>query len=458
MGDGSGVRLALRSAVARIAVLGISLVLGLVITRWLISGYGADVYAQYGLLVGLAALLPFTDLGIGAAVMNAVGESGDPARDQHVRGVLLTSLRALLASASVLTVIAVALTVAGWWPAVLGEALDPTYGNVVAGMCLVLFAATVPLSVGQRILSGSGRNHLVVALAGLQSPLVLLALVALLPAGPAGGWFVPVASYAALLVIAAVAGGIGLRAVGPVLRPAIGDVLRRGRHGAKAAHTAVPMLVMSIALPLSLQTDRIVLSHVTDAGELARYSMAAQLFTPLRLVVSAAGFALWAHYARARSRDPGASPFPMSALFGTAAVALTLSVSLLSPVIVTFASAGQLHLDAGLLVGFSALTVSLALTYPIGMFLSDPAGLRLQAVATVVLVPVNLGLSIALARDVGAAGPVLASAVTTAVLLAVQAAYARRTIRARLAAQPGQPVTGPGPAGDHTPARTRPLG
>ncbi len=422
--------LVVRSGGARIAVLGVSLVLGLVITRWTITHYGQDTYAQYGLLVGIAALLPFADLGIGAAVMNTVGESPDPDTDDEVRGVLLTSLRALVASAIVIAAIAVFLTALGLWPAVFGAGLDEANGNLAAGLCVLIFALTLPLGAGQRILSGLGKNHFVVALSGLQSPIVLLGLLVMAGGGAWLGAFIPVLSYLALMLIAFVAMVLAARLVGGTLIPAIRDIPRlRSKRGGKASHMAVPMLIMTIALPISLQSDRIVLSHVSTEESLATYNMAAQLFTPLRAVISASGLALWAHFARARTAQADASPFPMSGAFGGVAAILCLIIAILSPIIVQVASAGQIELDGVTIVSFSALTIGLALTYPIGMYLSDAPGLRLQAVATVVVLPVNLGLSIVLAERLGTPGPVIASVLTTTILLGVQGASAWRRIR-----------------------------
>ena len=61
-----------RSAGARVAVLPLSAILGIVNTRLIIENFGKDAYAQYGLIVAVGALLPFADLGMSAAIMNAL--------------------------------------------------------------------------------------------------------------------------------------------------------------------------------------------------------------------------------------------------------------------------------------------------------------------------------------------------------------------------------------------------
>ena len=52
------------NALARILVLPVSAVLGLVLTRLVLDNYGEGAYAQYVLLAGVGALIPFADLGI----------------------------------------------------------------------------------------------------------------------------------------------------------------------------------------------------------------------------------------------------------------------------------------------------------------------------------------------------------------------------------------------------------
>ena len=63
---------------------------------------------------------------------------------------------------------------------------------------------------------------------------------------------------------------------------------------------AWPMLVQMIALPIAMQTHRLLLSHLTDGDELAQYNLCAQLFGMVLQAIAAGGVALWPIYARAR--------------------------------------------------------------------------------------------------------------------------------------------------------------
>ena len=91
-----------RTALAKVVVMGVAGVFGLINTRLIISHFGTDAYAQYGLLATFPNLMPFTDLGIGAVILNAVAGSSDLPHDAVVRRTLTTALRVLLCSALVI--------------------------------------------------------------------------------------------------------------------------------------------------------------------------------------------------------------------------------------------------------------------------------------------------------------------------------------------------------------------
>ncbi|MFQ1003615.1 lipopolysaccharide biosynthesis protein [Modestobacter sp. SSW1-42] len=421
----------LRGGGARLLVLPVSAVLGIVVTRLLIDDYGPAAYAQYGLLVGLGALLPFADLGMAAAVMNAVSSSAHPASDDAVRRTLVTALRVLVASALVLALLTVAVSVLGLWPALLGDGLLPGPGPAVVAGCLLLIALGIPVGIGQRVLVGLGRNHVAIAVQGLLTPVVLLVLLALVWTGlPAGGVF-PVVPYAVTLVLALICTWLAARSTAPVFGQALRAAPRlRTERGGPVLGVAWPMLVVMVAVPLAMQSDRLLLSHLRGDADLAQYNLAAQMFVPVWSVVNAAGLALWPVFARARADRSSASPFPMAAAFAGAGVVLAGGVALLSPWLAEVASGGRISLDAPLVVAFAALMVVQAAKYPLGMYLTDAAGLRFQAGMVVLMAAANLGLSWVLTERWGAPGPVVGSLLSVVVFeLTANAWYVRRRLR-----------------------------
>ena len=422
----------LRSGGTRLLVLPVSALLGVVVTRLLVDGYGAAAFAQYGLLVGIGALLPFTDLGMSAAVMNSVSASADPGRDDAVRRTLVTALRVLLGSMVVLALVTGLVSLLGLWPALLGDGLLTGSGPAAAAACLLLIALGIPLGIGQRVLVGLGQNHVSILVLGLQTPLVLAVLAVLVATRtPAGGAF-PAVPYAATLLLSGVCTWLAARRLGPVFGAALRAVPRlRSERGAPVFGTAWPMLVQMVAVPLAMQSDRLLLSHLRPAADLAQYNLAAQMFVPIWALVNSAGLALWPVFARARAQRAAASPYPMALAFGAAGAVLATAVALLSPFLAELASGGAVRLGGLLVVAFAVLMVLQAAKYPLGMYLTDARGLRFQAAMIALMLPVNVATSWVLADRLGPAGPVLGSIAGVLVFeLLANAWYVRRRLRA----------------------------
>lgn len=418
------------SAGVKIATMISSAVIGILVTRLILQHFGEAAYAQYGLLVGIALLLPFTDLGMGAALMNTIGGSGEPGRDPQVRRVIITSIRVLTVSGSILVMLSFALWAAGLWPALLGQGLLPQTGPWAATTALILIGLAMPFGIGQRMLTGLGKNWVSIALNGLQSPIMLAVVALAVVMGWQLGPFLAAVPYAIALLLAMVGTGLASRR----LRPASSGVWRaaarlRSEPGAPVMNVAWPMLIMNAALPLGMQSDRLVLSHVAGVGELAVYNLASQIFTPVWGVVAAAGMTLWPVFARQRSKGGSLSPYPIAALFGAGALVASLMLAALSPVLVEVAADGKIAPSWLLIAAFVTLMTLQGLKFPLGMFLTDAAGLRFQALMVCLMTPFNIGLSLVLAKVLGAPGPVIASACSVLLFQVVaNAIYVRRKI------------------------------
>ena len=216
----------LKSAGVRVLVLPFSAVLGVVCTRLIIENFGRATYAQYGLLVGIGSMLPFADLGMSAAVMNAVGSSDRPSRDEHVRRTLITSIRVLICSASVILLVDLAITISGSWPTLMGGSLIPGTGPIAAAGVLAVVAITLPVAFGQQVLTGMGKNHITIAILGLQTPIMLVCLVAIIRFDWGSGDYLPVIPYTISLGISIFATIWAARLIHPAIGSAIRDVPR----------------------------------------------------------------------------------------------------------------------------------------------------------------------------------------------------------------------------------------
>ncbi len=425
----------------KVAVMGFSGALAFLTTHLMITRFGVGAYAQFGLLATMGALLPFADLGLSAAVMNGIAESPDPRRDPRVQAVLTSALRLLLLSALALAAAAGAATAFGLWPVLLGQGLLAHGGSAAALGCGLVFALTLPLGVGQRILTGLHRNQLQVGLQALAAPF-LLAGVGLLVLAGRGGWFLPVLSYLASAVVALACVLLAARVLGPALGRAVADVPRlRAVNGVPVMGVAGPMLAQMLALPVALQTDRLLLSHLAGTAELAQYNLGAQLFGLVVQTINSAGIALWPVFAAARARGQLRSPLPAAAAFTGGGLALALALAAILPWVTPVLTDGRVRLDGWVVAGFVLFVAGQAAKYPLGMYMTDRAGLRFQVAPILVMVPVNLGLSWVATLALGAAGPILGSGVC---VLACQVLpnlwYVRRDLARRAAAGQDRPA------------------
>ena len=384
--------------------------------------------------------MPFTDLGIGAVILNVVAGSTDPAHDSTLRRTLTTAIRVLLASTVVICTTGVVIQLLGAWPTLLGARLMDG-GGATATICLIIYSLALPLSVGQRIVVGLGRSATQVISSGVVSPamttLLLLAILARLDSGNA----VSIYSYLANTLVSLICIVVAWRATGPLLREAARDVPRlREAPGVKVINTAGPQLLQSLVLPIAFQTDRILLSHLGASDALAQYNLASTLFNLLTQTVVAAGVAMWPVFARARSAGQITSPFRPAGIFASAGTAMALAMGLLAPWAAGILSDGAIHLPLLLIVSFAASVIVEAAKYPLGMYMTDPRGLRFQVVPVLVLVPVNFALSWALIAPFGPAGPVLGSVISVVVCQFIPYVWwVRRDLerRRRLAAEVG---------------------
>ncbi|OAH48813.1 lipopolysaccharide biosynthesis protein [Microbacterium oleivorans] len=400
------------SAIARLMVMPVSAFLGIVVTRLILDNYGEATYAQYTLLVGIAALLPFTDLGLSAAILNAASAARNPRTDPVLRGVLVSCMRLLVCCAIVLLTVAVGIYALGYWDVLLGDGLSLGSGALAATLCLAIFALNLLISFAQRILIALGLNTLVVLLGALQTPVVLVVLWLTISAGADGG-YIAVASYASTFLISAIAFVIAVRRISPTIGVAVRESLNPRVRGERVFNVAWPLLVQMIALPLAMSSDRLVLSHLGSLDDLTEYSLAMQMFTPALGVLATAGMSLWPVFARARSAGTATpfSPHAMAGMFAALAMGGGAVIFMFSGWLADLASGGRIELGWPILVAGGVFIIVQAIKQPYGMALTDPRGLTFQAACAVVLLPVNLGLTIGLTPTLGAPGPLIGSIV-----------------------------------------------
>lgn len=397
------------SLLAKLAAAPVVAIAWLVAARLVISALGVDGYAIYAIIAGIAVLLPFTDLGMGAAVMDAMARRNQPGVDP-VESVLLTTWRGLGLVGLILTATAVVIAIAGWWAPILGVPADDSVEISVA-LALTTFALGLPLSVGPRLLIGGGLNHWAVMFQALSAFLMLVCIaVATLSTTNMGAYVVaPFVSAAMANSLALVFGARRLKvAILPIAR----SIFAFNSRGAKVRHVAGPMFVISVVLPLAFQTDRIILSHVATLKDVAAYSVAFQIFSPLLGLIGSAAIALWPVFVRAQASLEGLTWTRFvrcQMVFGALGFGLCVAFVLLTPYLAEVVSAGKVEVSWALVLAFGILLLIQALSHPLGMVLTTAPGLRFQAQLHVLALAFNLPLSILLATRWGASGPVVAS-------------------------------------------------
>ncbi|BDZ51945.1 hypothetical protein GCM10025867_41860 [Frondihabitans sucicola] len=303
-----GMRAVGSTAIIKVLVMGLSGILGILTSRVILHSFGTDAYAQYGLLSSFPTLLPFADLGIAAVIINEVAGSKSPRTDDAVRRTIVTALRTLMISGGIMVVVAIVITVFGWWPLLLGKGLMGG-GNLTAGLCLVIFGIAVPLTVGQRILVGLKKTNVQVASQAIVAPFMLLVISALAMLAIPAGTFLSIVSYVGNALLSVLCLWIASRALSPQIGQAFRLVFKvRAYKSVAVLGLAWPMLVQTLAQPIAFQTDRILLSHVGTSHDLAQYNLASQLFGLVLQTIAAAGVALWPIYAGHRAAGRIESP------------------------------------------------------------------------------------------------------------------------------------------------------
>ncbi|PZS20042.1 MAG: hypothetical protein DLM57_02700 [Pseudonocardiales bacterium] len=413
----------MQSALARALSFFPTAVATLVTSRLIINHFSLSAFDSYALIISLIALIPLQDLGVGAAVTSSFAERGP--RDQHSVRVALTAARILALSTVGLAIGSLLLALFGLWPTLLGAASGP---NSFVAVAMVVYAVSFLPGLGQRMLLGVDRNHLTVVIQTLFTPLILLGTVVVIIADVASGYLMIVPPVAIVLVNL-VTLGVGVRSTNFPLLKVIREIPRPRRFPGRSIRAiSGPMLLITLAVPIALQCDRIVLSHVASKQAVANYSVVVQIFAPIAALIAATAQPLWPIYTRARSqgqRGPALARV-LSIFCGATALVSTCLVFAADPI-------GHLigggHINLGLMLPLAAaLSVTMqAAAYPVAMALMDPRGIRFISVCTVLALPINVGLSIILGKQMGAPGPLLATFIVGALVQTVPAIiYANR--------------------------------
>lgn len=406
VGSRSYLQSVLRSFGAKAVVLVLGGAATLLSARSVVDTLGIAGYALVALVSTLPSLLAVSELGVGAAVIDAFSS-----RDrEHMLRTVTAGARTLLSVGSAIAVCGVLTAVSGAADSLLDTTSGPDVASCIA-VASVLFGCSLPLGLGGSVLGGLGRYHFAVLLQGAGT-LLALTVVLLGAAYDAP----PAVFVASVLVGQCAAGAASLLLAGRMLRMRLLRVVLfplRRFPGTRIIQLAGPMAVIKATSAVAYGADRLVLSSVANSVAVAVYSAGAQLYAPASALIAAAALPLWRMFSRHR-RTAGQPPrrqlLQLTAYFTAGGLVISVLLVTLGPIVASWMLHGRAAVGPGLMAAFSALVLTHAVNYPVAMWLSDPAGLRFQAVRAVLMAVVNLAVSVPLAHFMGAAGPVLASA------------------------------------------------
>ncbi|MEV4669805.1 lipopolysaccharide biosynthesis protein [Microbacterium sp. LWO12-1.2] len=429
---------------ARALTMVISLVCGVITTRMILGETDIQHYALYSLLITIPSLLTFTDLGSGAVLVNAVATSDDIRTDRKLRLQITSVGRVLLMFATGLMVINTVLLVTGGWRALFGDAGAIPGAALAAFLCITLFSLSITLGVWFRILLGQRRNHLVILVQGMISPVTLGGVWLMLTfGGRSFDSYLAIASYGASLFSAIVGFLLVARSTAPLIPDSMKMVLRwRSVRGVRVMDVGWPMLAQMVTYPIAVGSQRYVLAQFGTPVDVAEYGVAGQVFFALNGLVMAAGVALWPQFARLRHKgELRRGPYLLSMIFAGAIAAATFMVWFVAPWLFEFITQGELEVRTLTILAFGCMIMLTAAVYPLGMFIMDKPGIRFQVIPTLAMAAVSIILSVVLTPLIGIVGPLIGVSFALIVCQIIPYSIYIHRHRERLLGAQGEPKT-----------------
>ena len=421
----------LTGALARAATLAVSVA----VVPFLVHDLGSEGYGVYVVTAGIAALLPFADLGVSLGLVTRISQcAGAPDAVARRRRLIASATVMLVVSALVLFTAALIVVTTTDVSALLGTQSTKYAGQTSAVVLVVVgnLALSLPANLGPKVLFAVGeqRSANYWQLAAAPVTLVAVVLTALL-----NGGLVPlvIAVFAPTTLVALLCSLVVFGSRHRDLRPV---------RAAADKGTAVDLVQLGLvfalqgaAIAVSFQSDALVLSHLRDVHDVASYGLAARFTSLLAVVASLLFVPLWPYFGAAMAEGRLAwvrrvLKLSMAVAAGVAVIGGSL-LYVFTPYLVRTWSDGRITVSSQV-VFFLVLWGGIqALQQPLSV-LMNAAGVKMfQVVCFVALAVVNVAVSIVATRAVGVAGPAIGNAVSTfACLLVPYAVRSHRQLRA----------------------------
>ena len=405
----------------------------LITTPITITHLGPERYGMWMTIASVAAILGFTDLGIGNGLLTAIAEASGSNDRKAAREYVSSAFVMLLTLATL-----VGLFFALIYPSIPWHRLFNVATPVAAseaGPSIAIFVAcfllNMPLGVAQRVQWGYQEGFVTNLWAGVGSILSLIGVIFFVALDAGLPWLVLATSAVPLIPTLLNALNLFGRKR-PWIRPSLSCVSRAALR--KVTSTGILFFVLQVCSVVAFSSDSIIIAQLLGAEAVAQYTVPRQLFVFWPTLLSTVLSPLWPAYAEATARGDVQwikQVLKKSIYLGT--------VILVPPVIVLYFGAqdivswwtkNQIALSTELLVGLCVWTLMSVVSYPATVFLNGAGGLRFQALTAVFMAPVNLTLSIILTRSIGVPGVIWGTNIAYSVLTLVPTIlYIRRWYR-----------------------------
>lgn len=392
------------------------------VTVPLTLGYlGAARYGFWVTVTSLAAVLQFSDLGLGNGLVTMVAES--PAHDerQRVRTLVSSALALLVVSGAVVLAFSLLLARFVDWPALFG--LSGTAAREAApaiAVFLVCIAASIPLGLVTNVQNGLQEGFhanmwtALGAIASLAAIMTAALVQAPIPTLVAAGAIPP------LLALAGNSVDFFCRRH-PDLRPSLAAVDMSAAK--KLLRLGGLFFVLQLAVAVAYSSDNLIIGAVKGAEEVTEYAVPFRLFAFLPMVVALLTAPLWPAYGEAIAR--GDIAWVRQALFRSLAVVGAITVPcgvllvLAGPSLIDAWTGGRVHPGGFLLMGLGLWAVLGSLGGAASMLLNAARAVRLQVVAATTMAITNVTLTVVLVHSIGAAGAIWATVLSYLVCVVV---------------------------------------
>lgn len=406
------------SFVARGLALPISAVCTLIITALVIRNLGVNGYAIFAIIISVPHLVPISDFGLSVSLTDSLAKYGP--KSEHFQ-MTWRRVRRLLAFVAVISTM-IGLIVAGFggWATLLR--LPAGLASELSGVVVMVYLGIgIYLGAGQRILLGLQKQKIAVYISGLSGPCSLLFVWVSLLITESNLISVVIANCLGPLIANTL---IYLKAIRSANNESIDRVHyvrisdRVSTSYRSVIRASVPMAIISISLPLTYQSDRVLLSHLMGPAAVASYSLVSTLYMPLLSLITVSSQSLWPKFiaSKAKGKSMSTELLRGSILFCIVGMILSVSLIALGPLIVSYLSDG-LAVPSGLYFAFGALLIAFGASAASGMLQMDFKGRVIQAVGAMTMVVFKLPLAIYLIGIFGPTGAVLGTLIPLIVVM-----------------------------------------